>query len=175
MDLNDRNVFRQIRLFNGCSTFSINKLARLEFSFEGNEVIRGWAQYFQSLSTPSWDSNVFDVDNLLSVESQISDLLLQYDISVSDVVVSPAQVGHAIKSLSTKKAAGPDHLTAEHFLNGPSDALCSLLAPLFSAMINRHYVPPSFTVSYIIPLLKGKSLDPTNPNNYRGITHLFNL
>ena len=57
-----------------------------------------------------------------------------------------------------------------HFLNGPSDALCSFLAPLFSAMINRHYVPPSFTVSYIIPLLKGKSLDPTNPNNYRGIS-----
>ena len=37
-------------------------------------------------------------------------------------------------------------------------------------MIRLQFVPPSFTISHIISLLKGKSLDPTNPSNYRGIS-----
>ena len=37
-------------------------------------------------------------------------------------------------------------------------------------MIRLHHVPPSFTSSHIIPILKGKHLDITDPGNYRGIS-----
>ena len=170
LDLNDRNLYHQIRLHHGHSSPSINKLVWKDLSFEGNEISVGWAQYFQSLATPNWESTDFDTDSLLEVELQLSDLIHSSDTVDLDDVITPDQVLHAIQKLSIRKAVGPDHLSAEHFINGPVDALSSLLAPLFSAMIRTHYVPPSFTISHIIPLLKGKSLDPTNPSNYRGIS-----
>ena len=37
-------------------------------------------------------------------------------------------------------------------------------------MLSQCHAPPALTTSYIIPTLKGKSLDPTNPSNYRGIS-----
>ena len=157
----------------GHSSPTINKLVWKDLSFEGNEISVGWAQYFQSLATPNWESTDFDTDSFLEVELQLSDLILSSDTVDLDDIITPDQVLRAIQKLSIRKAvgpdhlsAGPDHLSAEHFINGPVDALSSLLAPLFSAMICTYYVPPSFTISHIIPLLKGKSLDPTNPSNY---------
>ena len=46
-------------------------------------------------------------------------------------------VVNAIQSLAFKKAAGPDGLSAEHFVYGPVDSLASILAPVFQAMYLR--------------------------------------
>ena len=65
---------------------------------------------------------------------------------------------------------GPDLLSSEHFLYSPIQILYQLLAPLFMAMLELSYVPSSFTCSYVFPIPKGKGLDYTDPNNYRGIS-----
>ena len=96
----------------------------------------------------------------------------------------PEKVGHAsftvikahvhsitaITSISLGKASGPDHLSPEHFYYSISDKLIDLLTPLFQAMLSLHYVPPSCTHSYVLPIPKGQSIDFTNPSKYRGIS-----
>ncbi len=69
-----------------------------------------------------------------------------------------------------RKAQGPDQLFPEHFFHSLTDPFANLLAHLFQAMISLHYVPPSFTHSYIIPIPKGRSIDFSNPFNFRGIS-----
>ena len=44
------------------------------------------------------------------------------------------------------------------------------LSQLFTCMLQRGYVPDSFGIGMIIPLLKDKSANMMNSNNYRGIT-----
>ena len=85
------------------------------------------------------------------------------------MVVSIDLVRIALSSITLRKAPGPDHLYPEHFYHGPIDYLAQLLAPLFQAMISFHYVPPVFISSFILPIPKSRSMDMSDPSNYRGI------
>ena len=89
---------------------------------------------------------------------------------MDEALITHELVQLAIRSLSLKKAAGPDGLMAEHFVHGPITALSNLIAPLFQAFLNLHFIPSSFNISHVIPIFKGCGLDPTNPSNYRGIS-----
>ncbi len=171
LDLSDRSLYHQVRLRRGLPVMSTNRLSWNGCVFEGDVILNGWASYFKSLTTPNDDLDGCSIDNLLKTELELSDILSQVSLfSGEEVVVLPEQVRKCILALSVKKVAGPDYLTAEHFINGPIDTLSSFCAPLFSAMINLRFVPASFTSSFIIPILKGKHLDVSNPGNYRGIS-----
>jgi len=75
----------------------------------------------------------------------------------------------AIGKLQAGKAPGIDGVMAEHVLY--CNPLISLhLLVLFNAIIKHGYVPAEFGIGVVIPLLKDASLDPTNMDNYRGIT-----
>ncbi len=87
------------------------------------------------IATPNLEADFGDEDNMLQVEIELSDILSSFHSpSTVDVVsIHPDQIRRAIKSLSHKKAAGPDLLTSEHFLMGPVDVLSQYLSVLFSA------------------------------------------
>ena len=107
---------------------------------------------------------------LIDIETRFLDIFQLNELNRQDIVISPLQVQEVIKALSRGKAAGPDCLFPEHFLYAPIIELSQCLARLFTAMISLCYVPPSLCNSFVFPIPKGKGLDYSNPNNYRGIS-----
>ena len=79
-------------------------------------------------------------------------------------------VDKAIKSLKRNASAGPDCLSAEHFIFGNIPELRSHLVCLYNIIILNAIVPDSITLGVIIPILKKPMLNPNLPENYRPIT-----
>jgi len=82
-------------------------------------------------------------------------------IGVSDVAV-------ACKGQKRGKATGPDDMAMEALING-TKRLYVHLCILFNLFINFGHLPTSFMQSLIIPLVKNKSGDLSDLNNYRAI------
>ena len=67
----------------------------------------------------------------------------------------PELVGNIITSLNRGKAAGIDGITAKH-LQKCHPIVSTLLVKLYNLMMNCHYVPVSFGLSYTVPIPKVK-------------------
>ena len=100
LDLNDRNLYHQIRLRRGVHIPSTNKLIWDSMSFDGSNILDGWVSYFQTLATPNLEADFGDVDNMLQVEVELSDILSSFHSPSLDDVVSilPDQIRRAIIS-----------------------------------------------------------------------------
>ena len=131
-----------------------------------NSLLEGWATHFEALSTPSESPLSHD-------QQQIMDSYLDIRSHHSDMPdpISEDEVATVIRSLPSRKAAGPDHLSNEHLKFG-SHLLPGLLSTLFNAILFSHHIPAAFKLSHIIPIPKGHNKDLTNPSNYRGISLL---
>jgi len=66
------------------------------------------------------------------------------------------------------KSAGPDGLHTEAYMYS-CDRLCVHLSVLFNLFLSHHYLPNKFTESVIVPLVKAKSGNINDRNNYRAI------
>jgi len=71
--------------------------------------------------------------------------------------------------MKKNKAAGADHIVAEHVMYS-HPCLIVLLKLLFYMMLLHGYVPNDFATGIIVPLLKDKSGDLSSVANYRPIT-----
>ena len=78
-------------------------------------------------------------------------------------------VDPAIRNLKLGRAAGPDAICAEHLLYS-HPLLCVLLSLLFCLIFKYNYVPASFGIGMIIPLLKADNCDFTVADIYRAIS-----
>ena len=168
LDLDDRKLYQHVRLRKGIVSPPTTKLTVNNATFEGASLPEGWALYFEGLAKPNPGN--YCPNNSIEVESHLLDILSTSSPSLQGAPVTSELVQKAIKSLALRKASGPDQLFAEHFTHGPTAGLSKILAPLFQAMLRLHYVPPSFTSSFVIPTVKGRGLDASNPSNYRGIS-----
>ena len=73
-----------------------------------------------------------------------------------------------IESLKTGKANGPDGLSAE-YLKLCGNRLPTLISLVFTSMSSHCFIPGNVMKSVIIPLVKDKTGDITDKNNYRPI------
>jgi len=73
------------------------------------------------------------------------------------------------RKLKTGKACGPDDLDAEHLLYA-HPVLIMHFQILFKLIFRHRFVPNSFGIGVIVPLVKDKSGNISDINNYRGIT-----
>ena len=78
-------------------------------------------------------------------------------------------IDKCVKDLKTGKACGPDDLGAEHLLYA-HPALIVHLQNLFKLILCHRFVPNSFGFGVTIPLVKDKTGNINDANNYRGIT-----
>jgi hypothetical protein len=74
-----------------------------------------------------------------------------------------------VNNLKLGKACGPDDLGAEH-LRYAHPLLHIYLKLLFCAVFNHCYVPDNFGSGVSVPLLKDKTGNVNDVNNYRAIT-----
>ena len=82
-------------------------------------------------------------------------------LTVTDLMDAMAKQTHG-------KAPGPDSIHMEAFIYG-GHGLAVLLSVLFNLFLLYGYVPDAFHRATIIPLVKNKSGDLTDVNNYRAI------
>ena len=104
------------------------------------------------------------------IASQVDEWAEELSRTQREVTVSSRQVSHAIKRLNSNCAPGMDGVTSEHLKCGITDAVCGVLARLFSLILTWGVVPSSFCTGVIIPILKKPGLDTNDPNNFRPVT-----
>ena len=82
--------------------------------------------------------------------------------------VTMNEVNEVVKSLPSRKSSGLDGLNGES-LKHADPLLCLLLSICYTCMFKHCYMPQSMINSVIVPLVKNKSGDLTDKNNYRPI------
>jgi hypothetical protein len=102
-------------------------------------------------------------------DGKTSVLLDMQNISQSDrIVIKPEQVMHALKHAKRGKSAGLDSLSTEHFVYADK-SVNVFLALLFSSLLMHGYLPAKFMLSAVMPIVKNKTGDTGDKNNYRPI------
>ena len=89
-------------------------------------------------------------------------------VSLFNRIQSIEDIEDAVISQKRGKAAGPDGLHIEAFIFG-GPRLKVHLSFLFNLFLRHGYVPDAFCQSIVIPLVKCKSGDLSDANNYRAI------
>ena len=116
--------------------------------------------------------------DLANVETRVGNEVLQevknddtndYN-RTSDVLDTPIvydELEEAINGLKKNKAAGPDNIINEFFLNA-SVELKLLILVLFNVILKIEYFPSAWALGNITPVFKKGNKN--DPNNYRGIS-----
>ena len=89
-------------------------------------------------------------------------------MNTSKISFTPIDISNAFKSLKLGKACGVDGVSAEHFLYA-YNVLHVLLSLLFTSFITHGYLPPDFMKTSLVPIIKNKTGDTSDKNNYRPI------
>ena len=82
--------------------------------------------------------------------------------------VSVASIANSFKHLKSGKTSGVDGLAAEHFLYA-DDYVNVYLSLLFNSFLCHCYLPLEFMKTAIVPIIKSKTGNSSDKNNYRPI------
>ena len=126
-----------------------------------------FAQYYEELSVPKTENYDSAFLELCTVRHE---LITQYSDENPRTFdpITKSEVKEAISRLNTKKAPDEFALTAEH-LKQAGNSLIEDITDTFNHKICENQIPEAFKSGILTPVLK-ESKDPTNMDNYRGIT-----
>ena len=151
------------------SKFSHNLTKNISFDgcCNNKDIAEKFARHFSRTFDQPRDDNPTDQsspnDSLAGcVRNQRS------DVGITELITVEL-VDSCIRKLSSGKASGPDDLSAEHLKNS-HPCITVLLCRLFKMMLIHRYVPAAFGRGTIIPLVKDKSHNLNDVDNYRAIT-----
>ena len=131
---------------------------------EHSAIAYHFAETFKVACTPNSESKHDDFNSLFAQR------LTTYTVDeIGGLWITIDDVENACNSLKLGKAAGIDGLTADHVVHS-HPLLHYLLSVLFTLCRMFNYVPDAFGCGIVVPLLKNTDSDPTNSDNYRGIT-----
>lgn len=123
------------------------------------DVVDMWKDHFQTLYSTGANS---------TYSALFTEKLSSQPIDTSSCLFTMADVFNALENQKRGKAPGPDGINMEAFLFS-GHRLKLYLSILFNLFLLYGYVPPKFLEATIIPLVKCKSGDLTDVNNYRAI------
>ena len=106
---------------------------------------------------------------LNSVQSGNSKNSVMLDVNKqikNSITITPFDILDALKNITCGKSRGIDGISAEHFVFAHSRIHVSL-SLLFSAFITHGYLPGMFMKTAIVPIIKNKTGDTSDKNNYR--------
>lgn len=130
-------------------------------------IANEFANHFSAVyASPSADSVAQDLGP--GQQANHHDIVCGSDFDAS-ALVTVELISRCIYNLKLGKACGPDDLGAEH-LRHAHPVLCVYLKLLFCAIFNHGYVPDNFSRGVSVPLIKDKTGNINDVNNYRAIT-----
>lgn len=88
---------------------------------------------------------------------------------ISEYLITTLKVKEILLALKSKCAAGLDGVSKEHLIHA-HPMIFVLLSTLFNMCLIHSYVPKGILATSIMPIIKDKSGDVTNKNNYRPIS-----
>ena len=128
---------------------------------------KSFAQYYEELSVPKNENYDSAFLELCTVRHELISQYCDENPMTLDPITK-SEVKEAISRLNTKKAPDEFGLTAEH-LKHAGNSLIEDITDTFNQIICEKQIPEAFKTGILTPVLK-KSKDPTNMDNYRGIT-----
>ena len=117
-----------------------------------------WRQHYSDILTSV--TNVTKKEEVLTTFNDIS--------STDRQIITPADISAAIKRLKKGKSVGHDTLAAEHFIYS-HPIIYVMLSLLFTSFITHGHMHNSIMKTIIVPLIKNKTGDINDKNNYRPI------
>jgi retron-type reverse transcriptase len=149
-----RDFFKEIKSLNP----SRESLPLTVGEATGEKDIAGlWKQHFSHIANSvANDGSRNEVLDMLS------------NVPVPDATVSVTELASIVKHLKSNKAAGHDGVPAEVF-KFASPRLLTMLSILLSSCIKYQYLPRQLMYVVLTPILKCKTKDPSEQNNYRPI------
>jgi len=118
-----------------------------------------WKEYYEQL---------YNTSNNSDAQKLFQSNLSYYKDSSPDCVISLSDVLVACEKQKKGKAAGLDGIQMEAFIFG-SKRLMVHVCLLFNLFVKYCYMPHNFMSSVIVPLVKCKTADLSDVNNYRAI------
>lgn len=125
-----------------------------DLSSDSHDIVETFQSTFSSYFV-SDNSSIPPITAPFTVNSSLASIDFSYDL-----------VRGAINKLNARSAGGPDGIPPV-FYKHLKDVLCFPLALLYTACINRSYLPAIWKHAYVTPIFKKGSR--TDPNNYRPI------
>ena len=115
-----------------------------------------WQDHYQSLL-----NSVKSLEHKTSVTNTLS------SIENESIEIRPLDIVNALKSVNKGKACEFD-LAAEHFIYA-DEHIHVILSILFNCFISYRYLPSEFMKTALVPIIKNKTGDTSDKNNYRPI------
>ena len=116
-----------------------------------------WKCHYKSLLNSVENKNCKKSD-MLDINKQIK----------NSITITPFNILDALKNIKCGKSSGIDGISAEHFAFAHS-RINVLLLLLFSVFVMHGYLPSMFMKTAIVPIIKNKTGDTSDKNNYRPI------
>ena len=123
------------------------------------EIVERWRLYYEKL----YNSCDYSNDKQLFVERLKCSLT-----NAPESTVTVQDVMNVCQSLKKDKSSGPDGISSEA-ISFACPSLFVHLSMLFNLFLKFDYLPDSFMQSVIVPLIKNKSANLSDLNNYRAI------
>lgn len=125
----------------------------------------------QGISDPSAIADLFKshfhVHPLVKPKTSMFDT--ETKLEGNPIIFTAMDVRNAIKSITKGKSPGFDGLSIEHLQNaGPH--IARVLAMFYSLCISHSYLPPDLMRTVVVPVVKNKTGDMSDTNNYRPIS-----
>ena len=89
-------------------------------------------------------------------------------IENESIEIRPFEIVNALKSVNKGKAFGVDGLVAEHYIYA-DERIHVIVSIIFNCFVSHGYLPSDFMKTAIVPIIKKKTGDTSDKNNYRPI------
>ena len=122
------------------------------------DISEMWKQHYSSIL--NCVTNDSCRDKVKSVLGGIS--------STDKLVITPSHIADAIRALKRGKSVGHALLAAEHFIHA-NPILNVIVSIIYTAFITHGHMPDSIMKTIIVPLVKNKTGNMSDKNNYRPI------
>ena len=101
-----------------------------------------------------------------SKQVKVNDKLGTIPSESQSILITNSDLNSALKNVKRGKACGVDCLAAEHCIYA-QNIIRVFLSLLFKAFIRHGHLPTDFVKTAIVPIIKNKTGDTSDKNNYR--------
>ena len=157
-----RDFWKEVKSFKG-------KRTQLPYTIDGATGDAPIANVFATKFQQVFNSVGYDEQELNDIQRNINNGVMEMSDAVIEYsLVKPSDIENIIKSLKAGKSDGNGCMYSDHFKHG-TEKLFTYIALLFNCMLIHNVSPHDMLTGTIVPIPKGKRLDLSMTDNFRGI------